>query len=49
MLEMHKRNAQTHADGLSQNPLIIEAAKSRNAEALYEITAPIMTKAGSTI
>lgn len=44
MLEMHKRNAQTHADGLSQNPLIIEAAKSRNAEALYEITAPIMTK-----
>lgn len=44
MIKMYERNAQTHADGLAQNPLLIEAAKSRNAQALLKLTTPIRTK-----
>lgn len=44
MIDMYKGNALAHADGLAQNPLIIQAAKNRNTEALFEITAPILAK-----
>lgn len=44
MIEMYERNAQTHADGLAQNPSIVQAAKNRDAKALLEYTTPIMAK-----
>lgn len=44
MIKMYETNAQTHADGLAQNPLIIKAAKEHNFQALFDVTTPIMQK-----
>lgn len=42
MIEMYETNAQSHAKSLAQHPLLIEAAKNRNAQALFSIATPLM-------
>lgn len=42
MLEIFKTNAQAHAQSLARNPQIIDAAKRRDAQALFSITTPLM-------
>lgn len=42
MLEIFKTNAQAHAQSLSRNPQIIDAARRRDAQALFAITTPLM-------
>ena len=42
MLEIYKTNAQAHAQSLAHNPRIIDAAKRRDAQALFAITTPLM-------
>lgn len=42
MFSMYQDNALAHAQALSRNPHIIEAAKRRDAQALFRITTPLM-------
>jgi len=42
MLDLYKTNAQAHANALSKHPQLIDAAKRRDAQALFAITKPLM-------
>jgi len=42
MLDIYKMNAQAHANALARNPQLIDAAKRRDAQALFAITTPLM-------
>lgn len=42
MLNLYMNNAQGHANALSRNPRIIDAAKRRDTQALFAVTTPIM-------
>lgn len=42
LLDVYKTNAQGHADALAKSSQIIDAAKRRDAQALFAITTPLM-------
>lgn len=42
LLDIYKTNAQAHANALAKYPALIEAAKKRDAQALFAITTPLM-------
>lgn len=42
VLDVYKINAQAHARALARNPQIIDAARRRDAQALFAITTPLM-------
>lgn len=42
LFDIYKTNAQGHADALAKYPQIIDAAKRRDAQALFAITTPLM-------
>lgn len=42
MINIYKTNALGHANALSRNPQIIDAAKRRDTQALFAITTPLM-------
>lgn len=42
ILDIYKVNAQGHAQSLAKNPQIVDAAKKRDAQALFAVTTPLM-------
>jgi methyl-accepting chemotaxis protein len=42
VLDIYKVNAQAHAQALARNPQIIDAARRRDAQALFAVTTPLM-------